>query len=263
MGARERVIMMEVEGVEIAVPRKKVRSTRNGGVKPEVKEKFKEEHKVKPLVAKTQAQRDYINSLKLNKISIASGHAGCGKSYCAAYYAAQLLLEDKIEKVYITRPYAHLGKDYGATTGNDFEKLEPFCKPILEVFRRTLGDARYNYMLAKKSLEIAPLEKIQGRSFDEACAVICDETQCATKPQVLSLVTRIGEGVEFLAILGDPRQAISQGENALDWITAFFERNQIKDVGITHFTEEDCVRSGIVKDILVAFEREGGFYSNL
>ena len=40
MGARERVIMIDVDGVSVPTPRKKTRSTRNGGVKPEIKEKF-------------------------------------------------------------------------------------------------------------------------------------------------------------------------------------------------------------------------------
>jgi len=41
MGSRERMIMVAVDGVDVPTPRKKTRSTRNGGVKPEVKEKFK------------------------------------------------------------------------------------------------------------------------------------------------------------------------------------------------------------------------------
>jgi phosphate starvation-inducible protein PhoH len=177
--------------------------------------------------------------------------------------AAQLLNAGKIEKIFITRPYAHLGKDYGATPGTDAEKLEMFMRPMLDVLKKTLGEGKYQYCIDTKKIETAPLEKIQGRSFDESCAIICDESQCATKPQLLSLVTRLGDGVNFLAILGDPRQSIHKGENALDWITSFFERNNISNVGVVHFTEQDCVRSGIVKDILIAFEKEGGFYNQM
>lgn len=243
-------------------PRRKTRATKDISEKV-IKEKFVAVAKILPLTAKTDAQKRYLNSLKVNTISIASGHAGCGKSYVAAYTAAQLLMDKKIEKVIVTRPYQHLGKDYGATPGTDFQKLEPFCRPILDTLKKVLGETYYDYCIEKGVIEIAPLEKVQGRSFDEPCAIIADETQNATQAQVLSLVTRLGEGVEFLAICGDPRQSVKQGSNALDWITAFFERNKIKGVGITHFTEDDCVRSGIVKDILIAFEREGGFYSTL
>lgn len=225
------------------------------------------ESKAKPSVPevkpKTEKQREYFDSLRKNIITIASGHAGSGKGFCAAYSGAKLLAEGKIDKIIITRPYAHLGKDYGATPGTDFEKLEPFCKPILDVLRKHLGEGYYNYCINKQVIEIAPLEKIQGRSFDDRCVLIADETQNATKPQLMSLVTRLGEGVNFLAILGDPRQSIKREDNALDWLTRFFQRNPIPFVGIVTFTEEDCVRSGIVRDILVAFEKEGGFYNTL
>ncbi len=231
--------------------------------KPPIKEKFKEEHRAPTLHAKTEAQKHYLRSLRECQISIASGHAGCGKSFCASYYAADLLNQGKIEKIYITRPYSHLGTDYGATPGDDWEKLFPFCRPMLDTIQKVLGKGKYDYFLEKGMIEIAPLEKIQGRSFDEPCVILADEIQSATKPQVLSLVTRIGEGVEFLAIMGDPRQSIHKGENALEWITNFFTRNKIEGVGVTHFTEDDCVRSGIVRDILIAFEREGGFYNTL
>lgn len=228
-----------------------------------IKESMVHERVVPQLQAKTVAQRDYIKSLRENTISVATGHAGSGKTYCPAYLAAQQLLAGDIDKIYITRPYAHLGKDYGATPGTDFEKLEPFCRPMLDTIKRVVGDGKYQYYIDSKVVEVLPLEKIQGRSLDEKCAVIADEIQNATKPQVLSLVTRLGESVSFLAICGDPRQSISRGENALDWITSFFLRNNIGNVGITQFTEEDCVRSGIVKEILQAFEREGGFYNTI
>ena len=257
-----RRIEINVDGVEVSVPRKNTRSTRNGG-KPQIPEKFIAQRTVEPLVAKTTAQKNYIRSMAENTISIASGHAGCGKTFCAAYRAAEMLMRNEIDTIIITRPYAHLGKDYGATPGTDFEKLEPFCRPILDVIKKIVGGEKYKYYIENKVIEIAPLEKIQGRSFDDPCVIIADECQNASKPQLLSLVTRLGEDVKFLAICGDPRQSISSGENALDWIAGFFERNKIAKVGVTHFTEEDCVRSGIVKDILIAFEREGGFYNNI
>lgn len=246
-------------------PRKTRRQKSQEGTGRVIKEKFSEqrESKAQPLVPKTEAQKHYIKNLKSLKISIGSGHSGAGKSYAASYLAAQALERGEIDYIYITRPYAHLGNDYGATPGTDYEKLLPFCRPMLDTIKKVVGASKFEYYIEKEIISIAPLEKIQGRSFDEPCCILADELQNATKPQVLSLVTRLGEGVKFLAMMGDPRQSITKGENALEWITAFFERNQINDVGITYFTEKDCVRSGIVRDILIAFEREGGFYNKL
>jgi phosphate starvation-inducible PhoH-like protein len=226
-------------------------------------DKFLEKRKIPPLEAKSETQKDYLASLNRNQITVARGHSGCGKSYCASYEAARLLLAKEVSSVIVTRPYAHLGKDYGATPGSDFEKLEPFCRPMLDVLKRYLGAGHYNYCIDKKIIEVVPLEKIQGRSFDEPCCIIADEIQNATKPQVMSLVTRLGWDVSFLAICGDQRQSINRENNALDWIAEFFQRHNISGVDIVNFSEDDCVRSGIVKEILVAFEKEGGFYNTL
>ena len=69
---------------------------------------------ISEITAKTQNQKHYLDSLSTNTITIASGHAGCGKGYCAAYMASKLLREKSIDRIIVTRPYSHLGKDYGA-----------------------------------------------------------------------------------------------------------------------------------------------------
>ena len=222
-----------------------------------------ERHRPVPLLPKTERQQDYMDSLLYNVITIATGHAGSGKSYVASYRAAELYCEGLIDKIFITRPYAHLGTDYGATPGSDFEKLESFVRPMLDALKKAMGEGKYNYCIDNGIIEVAPLEKIQGRSFDEPCVLICDEAQNASRAQLISLSTRIGSEIEYLAICGDPRQSIVKGYNALEYLTDFFERNKIPNVGVVRFTEEDCVRSGIVKDILIALEKEGGYYADL
>ena len=225
--------------------------------------KFEKEKYVPPLVPKTERQKEYIESLYHSQIVVASGHAGVGKTFLASYKAAELLQQGYIDKIIITRPYAHLGTDYGAVPGSDLEKLESFVRPMLEVLKKVLGAGKYQYCMDKGVIEVAPLEKIQGRSFDEPCAIIADECQNASRPQIVSLMTRLGEEVEFLAICGDPRQSIDKGYNTLDWTVDFLERNNIDGVSVVKFKREDCVRSGIVKAILFALEDEGGYYSDL
>lgn len=220
--------------------------------------------KVAPLEAMTQAQKDYLKSLDKNVITVATGHSGCGKTYCATYTACQMLLAGTIDQIVLTRPYAHLGADYGAVPGSDYEKLEGFVRPMLDVCKKVLGAGKSQHCIETGVIEVAPLEKIQGRSFDDRCALIADEVQNATRPQVVSLLTRIGKEVAFLAICGDPRQSIRKdGLNTLDWVDRFLTKYEISHTGVVKFTEEDCVRSGIVKEILVALEKEGGYYTDL
>lgn len=80
MGARERAIMVVVDDLDVAVPRKRTRKTRNGGVKQEVKEKFMHEHQAKPIIAKNDAQKHYLHSLQFDTVSVGKGSAGTGKA---------------------------------------------------------------------------------------------------------------------------------------------------------------------------------------
>ncbi len=83
MGARQRAIMVEVDGMEVAVPRKRTKSTRNGGVKPEIKDKFKEErNNPPPVTAKTEKQKEYFKMLNdpEMQVIIALGLHGTGKA---------------------------------------------------------------------------------------------------------------------------------------------------------------------------------------
>lgn len=230
----------------------------------DIKEKFMEERSIPALQAKTLAQKAYLKSLNENIITVATGHSGVGKTYCATYKACQLLNKGEIDKILITRPYAHLGKDIGALPGDEFQKYFPMVRPMLDVCKRTLGNGKYQYYLEKGIIEVCPLETIQGRSLDESCAVIADELQNATRPQAVSLMTRLGEDVAFLAMCGDPRQSIyKNGLNTLDWSERFLVKYDVSNVGVIRFTEEDCVRSGIVLEILKGLEQEGGYYTDL
>ena len=68
MAGKSRAYLTVVDDQEVLVPRKKTRSTRNGGVKPEIKEKFLEErNNPPPVVAKTANRKntsDFLKTLK-------------------------------------------------------------------------------------------------------------------------------------------------------------------------------------------------------
>ena len=230
----------------------------------QVEDRVTEIVKIVPLEALTKTQKEYLKSLDQNIITVATGHSGSGKTYCATYKACQMLQSGEIDQIVLTRPYAHLGADYGAVPGNDFEKLEGFVRPMLDTCKKVLGAGKLQHYIETSVIEVAPLEKIQGRSFDHRCAIIADEVQNATRAQAVSLVTRIGKEVAFLAICGDPRQSIKKDKlNTLDWVDRFMTKYEVSSTGVVRFTEEDCVRSGIVREILVALEKEGGYYTDL
>jgi len=107
-------------------------------------------------------------------------------------------------------------------------------------------------------IELAPLESIRGRSFDNAF-IISDESSNMTIGEVQALSTRLGTNTRWVCI-GDCAQTDTK-HNGLDWFTNLVEKHYIQDIGVVRFNHDDIVRSGMVKQLVIAFEREGGYVS--
>lgn len=213
-----------------------------------------DEQNNKPIIPKTDNQRKLLESFESNIISIASGDAGTGKSYLAARWAARELRLGNYKKVVIARPYVTMGKSVGLFPGDIRMKLGVFLMPLLNNIADQLGTT-YEYCLNKGDVEIHPLEAIRGMSFED-CILIVDEFQNTTPEEVRSIVTRIGENTKLL-LTGDRKQSDIRGKSGIVYLQELVEKYDIKDVGVVNFTHEDIVRSGIVKEFVKVFDKEG------
>ena len=108
------------------------------------------------------------------------------------------------------------------------------------------------------TVELSPLESIRGRSFDNAI-VISDESSNMTVGEIQALATRLGENTRWFCI-GDNAQTDTQ-HNGLKWFENLVKKHYISDIGVVKFDHNDIVRSGMVKELVIAFEREGGYQS--
>lgn len=220
----------------------------------------KERSQALSLVPKTDNQRLFLDSLQNNIITIGTGSAGTGKTYVACKYAAKELLAGNIKKIVITRPYVAVsGRTTGFKPDTDLEKLRPFIQPMLNVLYETLGKnmVEQQLLLADK-IELAPFESIRGRSFDDAI-VIVDEGSNTTIGEVQAITTRLGQNCK-LVVIGDNAQTDTD-QNGLRWFEELVLKHGVPDVGIVRFNHDDIVRSGMVKALVIAFEREGGYQS--
>ena len=86
--------------------------------------------KIKPLVARTDNQKEYIRAIRENDVVFCSGPSGSGKSFIAAGIASSDLHKDEIDKVIITRPLVCTGKDIGSLPGGILEKIAPYLMPM-------------------------------------------------------------------------------------------------------------------------------------
>ena len=92
MGAAGREFIVEVDGEEIHVPRKRTRKTRNGGVKQETKEKFVGQGtNRKPLIPMNDKQKEYMKAINEGSCVICIGVWGSSKTYIPSVIASDCL----------------------------------------------------------------------------------------------------------------------------------------------------------------------------
>lgn len=200
---------------------------------------------------KTEAQRHYVSSIRHNKITFGVGPAGTGKTYTAARMACEMFLAKQVRKIVLCRPAVEAGESLGFLPGDINEKLAPYTAAYGPGFHDGMGRGHFEYLALHGQIEVVPLAFMQGRSFDEPTIILFDEAQNATPMQMKMVLTRLGEGAR-LVIDGDPAQTMIRGQSGL--IDGLQRTRYIAGVGVAQFERADIVRSGIVREILDAYD---------
>lgn len=207
--------------------------------------------KAEPLEAQTEAQGHYICALQSSQLIFAIGPAGTGKTYVASCYAAEQLISKQIERIIITRPNVEVGTGFGFLPGELEEKYAPYLAPFKEVMIERMGLSQYEYALKTEKILPQPLAFMRGATFNDAF-VILDEAQNCTPAEMKMFLTRIGKNCTVV-VDGDPEQCDLNCPSGLN--DAVRRLEGIPGVNIVEFTEDDIVRSGLIKSILCAYRR--------
>jgi phosphate starvation-inducible PhoH-like protein len=200
-----------------------------------------------PIQAHTENHAKLIKAIADNDQVISIGSAGTGKTYISAGLASDWYSQSKYHKIVITRPMVAVGDDFGFLPGTLEEKVAPWAAPVVDVLVRRLGANKVECDLKNKRIEIAPLQLMRGKTFDDSW-VLVDEAENMTVEQAKMLVTRIGENSKLL-INGDLAQTDIKEYSGLAWILNSIRRFDM-GIPIVEFTLDDCMRSGICKQWL-------------
>lgn len=206
-----------------------------------------------PLRALTEAQGHYILAIKSATLTFGIGPAGTGKTLIPIALACDAYQSHNIQRLILTRPVVETGHGLGFLPGLLSEKYEPYMAPMRELFERRLGKSAFEYGLKCGHIRAMPLEFMRGITFDD-CWVILDEAQNVTRDQMLMFLTRIGRNCKVI-ITGDPQQCDLKTNQMSGLMDAVERCATIPEVRVIEFTSEDIVRSGLVKDILIAYSR--------
>lgn len=214
----------------------------------------KERRNDSPLEARNENQQIFLDLLAGKDLVFASGAAGCGKTYLSASWAAERLKAKEIDRIIVTRPVLESGENLGFLPGDILEKFGPYFRPVYDVLRERLGASFLEYCLKPEvgKVEIAPFAYMRGRNFDRA-VVLLDEAQNATAAHMKMFLTRIGEDTQVI-VSGDHNQIDLPGHVKSGLVDALRRFKDGPLVGRVAFTADDCVRSALCSEALLAYK---------
>lgn len=129
--------------------------------------KFNKKEKKQSLLPRNLSQEDYaLNLADHNKrIIVAVGPAGCGKTLFAVTHAINEYRNGNINKIIITRPTVPVaGEEIGFLPGTLNQKMEPWTRPIFDIFEEHFSVAQLKDMVENNVIEIAPFAFLRGRA---------------------------------------------------------------------------------------------------
>lgn len=209
--------------------------------------KQREVFKPRTLTAKTINQKVYIRNVLSHPVNFVMGPAGTGKTHVAIGLACQLLRNEKIERIILSRPLVQVGKDMGYLPGDIGDKVGPYIQPCYDELSYYIGVSDIKQLTYQRKIEVVPLSMMRGRTFNDAFIVL-DEAQNTTRVELKTILTRLGIGSRIV-VAGDPAQTdLPEGEGA--FLEAVDRLRHLQKVSVSSLGYQDIVRASVVADIL-------------
>ena len=201
---------------------------------------------------RTPGQAEYIDAIRANDLVMATGPAGCGKTFLAVAMAVEALKHQMVRKIVLVRPAVEAGENLGYLPGDMQAKINPYLRPLLDAAYEMVGYDQIQRLVQQDVIEIVPLAYMRGRTLNEAF-IILDEAQNTTVSQMKMFLTRMGEHSKIV-ISGDPTQ-VDLPKNVSSGLSDALKRLAgIRGVEVVHLSTRDIVRHRLVQDIVDAYE---------
>ena len=220
--------------------------------------------KVKPITTNQEKTFEAFNN---DKNLILHGCAGTGKTFIALYLAMNAILSRKVDqrKVVLVRSMLPI-RDIGFLPGSQEEKSAVYNEPYVALMNELFPGVENPYELAKyqEILEFLPTSYIRGITLIDSI-VIVDECQNLNFHELDTIITRVGENSKII-FSGDFMQTDLTRQNEQRGIIDFMDIvKNMKSFDMIDFKEEDIVRSGLVKEYIIAKNRKeyAGLYESI
>ena len=209
--------------------------------------------KGRPIKPKTIGQKEYVDSISQNTVTIGVGPAGTGKTYLAVAEAVAAFRAKTVNRIILTRPAVEAGERLGFLPGDLQNKVDPYLRPLYDALFDMLGPETYGKYLERGNIEVAPLAYMRGRTLDDSF-IILDEAQNTTREQMKMFLTRLGFGSKIV-ITGDITQIDLPGDKVSGLKEAIRVLDGVEDIQICRLTPADVVRHVLVQRIVAAYDK--------
>jgi len=208
------------------------------------------------LKCKNQKQKEFVNLIESNEITICIGDSGVGKSYLSLIKALELLKDPNkgYQQIFIITPIVEVEDSIGFLKGSLTEKLDPYLYSIYYLIDKMIGEEARKKLVEMEVIKPLCISYLRGVNIDNSI-MISDETQNMTIKGIKTLLTRIGFNSKFI-LSGDINQIDrfkNEDESGLKY--AYDNLNDVEGVGVFKFGKEDIVRNKIIGLILDKFKK--------
>ena len=207
----------------------------------------------------TENQQKLFDSYANSKNIIAYGAAGTGKTFITLFNALNDVLDTSTpyEKIYIVRSLVST-REIGFLPGDHEDKsflyqipYKNMVKYMFELPSAADFEMLYGNLKAQETISFWSTSFIRGTTFDRAI-IIVDEFQNLNFHELDSIMTRVGENTKIM-FCGDATQSDLIKQNERNGIVDFMRVLRLmSSVDIIEFGVEDIVRSGLVKEFILA-----------
>jgi phosphate starvation-inducible protein PhoH len=213
---------------------------------------------IKPL---TENQKKVFKEFTSGKHMLLHGCPGSGKSFLALYLGLREILTNPnttYKKIILIRS-AQSGKDMGFLPGSAKQKMAVYEEPYIGICAKLFGrqDA-YHVLKGKGIIQFESTSFLRGVTFEDAI-VIFDEFQNSPIQGATTVLSRVDDNCRVI-VCGDSKQDDLTSERykeescAKTLIKIF---SNMSGCSIVQFSVDDIVRSGFVKQLLMAMIKLG------
>lgn len=206
---------------------------------------------------KNITQKQLVNSIKNNDVTICLGVAGTGKTLLSVYEALQLLKasDNSYKKILLVKSVTQLkDESIGFLPGDEKDKLKFIMMSYLDSFYKLIGEPLTNKLIDEGLIKFEVFGAIRGRSFSN-CILLLDEFQNVTYDNAKTFLTRFSDNTKVV-ILGDAEQIDikNKKDSSLYSLANRVKENPINGVGVIEFDDSDIVRHRLTSYFINIFK---------